>query len=785
MLKYSSIIAGLAMVFVLPVGLLSAAPPPLEDVDASNQRVQTRGPLPIDEDGFLAKGQPFLKAHCFSCHGPEKQKSKVRFDQFTELALDDADFWRLTLESVQFEEMPPADQPQPTDLERERFVQWLQNALEKPAFEIDLHVAMHDPDHGNLVDHTKLFDGSVTGPAWSPPRMWRRSQAQYDALMEELWVLPRLRNDYATHKDKPEFAHFAYAQPFPQMNPEHFTNYSGGVHADKTTLKSLMDVGNQIAIRLTQDDVKYHHLNQPTKQIGYSRDQWEQFERVEPPKRAAAFEPFIGEGAEPTQEEQTAAIRYVFDLFHDRPPSEDELQRYGSFLASNAKKSGPLAALRGLITAVIASPEFVFRMEVGMTEPDEHGRRMLSPRELMYAIAYALTDGGPDAALVEAAESGRLKTRKDVEREVRRILGDDGIEKLPKLRFWQEFFGYLNATKVFKDRDGRRFFPELLVRDADQLVNYILEQDKQVFKQLLTIDRYFVGYPTAGGNDELRARWIQAARDNVLAHAEKLKERGKDISKNPRVQLALAGKMVMPKARHNDAGGWSLEYSKIYGFDANTMEWTDQQPMKIDQPRLGMLMHPAWLLAHSTNFDNDIVGRGYWVRERLFAGSMPAIPIDVQAQVPEDETKTLRQRLEAVTHDEYCWKCHKRMDPMGLPFEEFDHFGWHRTEEYSDKRRRNKHPVDTTGGIAFSGEQALDGPVADAREMVKKLAESERVRQSIVRHAFRYWMGRNEMLSDSPTLMAADKAYVGSGGSFDEMLVALLTSDSFLYRKSP
>jgi hypothetical protein len=44
-------------------------------------------------------------------------------------------------------------------------------------------------------------------------------------------------------------------------------------------------------------------------------------------------------------------------------------------------------------------------------------------------------------------------------------------------------------------------------------------------------------------------------------------------------------------------------------------------------------------------------------------------------------------------------------------------------------------------------------------------------------------MGRNETLSDSPTLIAADRVYVESGGSFRELMVSLLTSDSFLYRK--
>ena len=57
------------------------------------------------------------------------------------------------------------------------------------------------------------------------------------------------------------------------------------------------------------------------------------------------------------------------------------------------------------------------------------------------------------------------------------------------------------------------------------------------------------------------------------------------------------------------------------------------------------------------------------------------------------------------------------------------------------------------------------------------------MRQSFIRHLFRYFMGRNEMLSDSKTLIEAEKAYVDSGGSFKELVVSLLSSDSFLYRR--
>jgi hypothetical protein len=64
-----------------------------------------------------------------------------------------------------------------------------------------------------------------------------------------------------------------------------------------------------------------------------------------------------------------------------------------------------------------------------------------------------------------------------------------------------------------------------------------------------------------------------------------------------------------------------------------------------------------------------------------------------------------------------------------------------------------------------------------------RLAKSDRVRQVFIRNVFRYFMGRNETLADSRTLIDADKAYLASGGSFKELTVSLLTSDSFIYRK--
>jgi hypothetical protein len=66
---------------------------------------------------------------------------------------------------------------------------------------------------------------------------------------------------------------------------------------------------------------------------------------------------------------------------------------------------------------------------------------------------------------------------------------------------------------------------------------------------------------------------------------------------------------------------------------------------------------------------------------------------------------------------------------------------------------------------------------------MQRIGRSDRARQSFIRHLFRYFMGRNEMLSDSRTLIDAEKAYLENEGSFKSLVVSLLSSDSFLYRR--
>lgn len=224
------------------------------------------------------------------------------------------------------------------------------------------------------------------------------------------------------------------------------------------------------------------------------------------------------------------------------------------------------------------------------------------------------------------------------------------------------------------------------------------------------------------------------------------------------------------------------DYITAYNLDDKTFSYPVEQPFVLaPNERIGILMHPAWLIAHSLNLDNDPVRRGKWIRERLLADTVPELPITVDARIPEEPEKTLRERF-AVTREQECWRCHVKMNPLGMPFELYDDFGRHRAVEKLLARGKSR-PVNSIGNLVGTGDSALDGEVGGPIELMHRLAKSDRVRQSFVRHAFRFWMGRNEVLSDSQTLIQADNAYVKSGGSFRALVISLLTSDSFIYRK--
>jgi hypothetical protein len=571
------------------------------------------------------------------------------------------------------------------------------------------------------------------------------------------------------------------------------------------------------------------------------------------------------EAGPPSDELLLALIDQLFVKVLERAPDSEEADEYLSLAKSYVQKLGNIKAIQKLVQTLILSSEFVYRSEFGHGEPDEHGRRMLSSRDASYAIAYALTDQSPDEELVQAAAHNRLNTREDYKREVTRILQKRDVYYLidpiledksyadnttdvaiRKLRFFREFFGYPNAITIFKDE--KRFGGDRienatarLLNETDRIVEHILQKDENVFEELLTTEKFFVYHD--GDNERMQAAsdriksiyahfkdldWQNFDEEDLLDHRDFLKEvkmRSIDPDnlearnrQGTTIQL-FKKSMTTITARLDKGQGEAAPYdlyrgygndfmtgynvAKFFNFRLDDWDYQTIQPAKVAN-RKGLLTHPAWLIAHSQNTETDPVIRGKWVREKLLAGTIPDVPITVDAVIPEDHDKTLRERLASATETEYCWRCHQHINPLGYAFEGYDDFGRFRVEEsleYPENLVKNgpeqngdhlidtrdlykSAPVDTTGYLEGTGDPSLDGKINNAMELTERLSKSRRVRQSIIRHAFRYFMGRNEQLSDSKTLMDAEQAYVDSNGSFDAVIVSLLTSDSFIYRKA-
>ncbi len=717
--------------------------------------------------------QGSLARHCVDCHSGDVQEGDLRLDNFAELAgARKEDLLNRIEEQVFLGRMPPQDADQLTTKERGDLLSLVTAGFETLGTTSTFREKVKAPGYGNYIDHDKLFSGELTAKGFSPARLWRTSP----------YVFESVKSGYGG-----EARHLR--QPFIVDDKQGIKDYASLLFADSAVVNVLMTNAGNCADRLIERQPIYNSLAD-------SKD-------------------------EPTDEVLMSAVRQHFRRVVYREPSPEELSRYAGLFRKSANDAGNSEATRLTLMAVMLHHESVYRIEIGLGGTDAHGRRILSPTELAFSIAYALTDRRPDDVLLQAARDGRLRSREDVKNQVVRLLHDDSIEKPRILRFFQEFFGYVHAHKVFKDakRSGGfsyygENYPSMYERDADFFVMNILETDEHVFRELLTSDEYYIlnrqtfrntvydfyqknreqldeGRLTDEMTQELLERldlkgWHEL---NRKYHLHKF-NRGFDGSVRAIKQIV---KEVRQWKNTDDEekllhGMQPLyrKYPMVYDLGDDEQDYLLPQPYKRPN-RAGMLTHPAWLIAHSLNDTTDPIRRGKWIRERLLAGTVPDLPVTVDASVPEDHAKTLRERL-VVTEKQECWRCHEKMNPLGYPFEIYDDFGRHRTEESLDKlpKTNGKHPakpVQPNAVLTGTGDKELDGEVKNALELIERLASSDRVRQSIIRHAFRYFMGRNEMLTDSQTLIAADEAYLASDGSFNALVVSLLTSDSFLYRK--
>ena len=530
-----------------------------------------------------------------------------------------------------------------------------------------------------------------------------------------------------------------------------------------------------------------------------------------------------------TNERLRTAVDFLFEELTFRPPTTEESNDYLQIVKNSIGKVGKEKGVFMGLSSVFLDRDALFRPElVESGKPDQHGRVMLQDWELGLAVNHALRYIKPDAQLRKAIVEGRMRTRIDVEREVTRMIADDSIRKPRVLRFFRDFFDYDLGGYICKDNkalgetgvstQGTSHYRAMFDATAstDRLIELIVQKDKDVLKELLTTqlivatrnDNIYFGRKNSPEERKAalavkrKADAEQVKKDAVeeetlekevaqleaMLKAEPKNNRTKkSLNRKTKSLISLKKRIANGKKRRRDNTNVNVTSANLAGpkiharvsrrsFGNGSLKPNRILATVLKGQRMGVLTHPSWLVSHSDAMDNHAILRGRWIREKLLGGGIPDVPITVDAMLPDEPQNTLRERMRA-TKKTYCWTCHRKMDPLGLPFEMYNHAGLYRETEL------NK-PVDTTGEIIDSGDPALDGKVANAIEMIERLAESKKAEQVFVRYAFRFWMGRNETLNDAHVLQDAYHAYRNNGGSIKSLLISLVTSDAFLYRKA-
>ncbi len=814
----------------------------------------------------------FLDKHCLECHDDISTEGDLNLLDLGPVDETNAAIWKSLWAQVSLQEMPPKKESQPEVIERLRFSDWIVGELQRVMKNKGGFYAHLDPKKGNFISHDLLFGdlpkNIKLAPTSSPARIWRVTPQEHITRLNELINTepafdpekPGLR----THGDVVPTNHGGELKLY--FGTDRIIRWEGGTVAYATAVKSVPVVLSSARKHGFENFSAFYSVNsaEATQILGKAEDLLQYmaygplslgnpeqitddpkaYDKVKPEgdlrglPTAIVYNTDVVRPMTPvydlmkepgvSDDHLRAAVLYLFEALTFRPPTAEESDDYLQIAKDSIAKVGKEDGIMMGLSAIFLDRDALFRPELAEnSKADKHGRVMLQDWELGLAVNHALGYIRPDEKLRKAIVEGRMQTRKDVEREVTRMLADDSIRKPRVLQFFRDYFDYDLAGYICKDTKAlgntgaptrgtshyRAMFDS--AASTDRLVELVLEEDKDVFKRLLTTQQvvatkddntYFGRRHTRQESDaaetakkkaEVETAKIEKAelesletevaelKSKLKANPEE-KETQKSLDRQNKELTAAKKRIATAKKRRRDSGNVKvaevdLKGQDIYArvsrrsFGSGSMKPERTLSTVPEGQRLGILTHPAWLVSQSDAMDNHAIHRGIWIRTRLLGGGIPDVPITVDAQLPDEPNTTLRERMR-VTREEYCWTCHEKMDPLGLPFEMYNHAGLFRTTEFDE-------PVNTSGEIIDSGDPALDGPVENALDMIQKLAESERVEQVFVRHAFRFWMGRNETLNDAPVLQDAHRAYRDNEGSMKALIASLLTSDAFLYRK--
>ncbi|OJT23181.1 hypothetical protein BO221_20120 [Archangium sp. Cb G35] len=363
-----------------------------------------------------------------------------------------------------------------------------------------------------------------------------------------------------------------------------------------------------------------------------------------------------------------------------RPLTDAEKLRYQSLYTAVAAEEGTngyTEGIKAIITAMLQSPNFLYRTELGEHIGD--GRYQLNDYEVASELSYLFWGSMPDEELFAKAKAGTLSGKPELlPAEARRMLAS------PRSRPMLDHFvsqwldlGHINqAQKDATFADFSQTIRTAMVAETTELFDYVVRDSSGRLPELFTSDYTFA--------------------TDALASFYRLPSGPVSTSSTPASGLRM----------------WELKSSG----------------------RGGILTHGSILASQATPQTSSPIRRGKLVRERLLCQPLPPPPPGLSVQLsPVSEGLPNRQRFQEHSTSAACSSCHQLMDPIGFGFEQFDSVGRYVPQ------LPNGQPVDASGEVLSSA--ATNGTFTGVDGLQEKLAESPDVHSCFSMQWLRFGYG--------------------------------------------
>ena len=294
-----------------------------------------------------------------------------------------------------------------------------------------------------------------------------------------------------------------------------------------------------------------------------------------------------------------------------------------AFYFQGADIGGFENGIRTALQAILASPDFVFRLEETPSDAQPGQIFQLTDLDLATRLSYFLWGTSPDDVLIGLARSGELSDPDVWNAQVERMLADPRAEALGP-RFAGQWLRLEDLEKVNPDRqlypDFNQQLADAMQVETEMFFNHLVKEDKSAL-ELFTANYTFANE-------------------------------------------ALAKHYGIPD---------------IAGDNFRLVQHADPN-------RRGVLGHGSILTLTSHASRTSPVLRGKWVMEVLLGTPPPPPPpgvpdLDETTDVQEGRFLTTRERMEMHRTNPTCNSCHQFIDPIGLALDNFDVTGKWRIRE--------------------------------------------------------------------------------------------------------